>query len=603
MLYRSAVTASGNRRIVLSSLLVGIGLLAVIGFDYAATRRELLGLLTAQAASLRQIVAAAARSNVEAGKLAEGQLASRLLENARYLAELDRHGVLGEALLDEIVARHALFRVSVFGRDGRLERAAGPEGGGPPAGREAWLERQEGGPPGRGRGPEGRGAHAEGSGRGPRGPGLGRGGGGGGGGQVLQRILEGGEAEAATDVHASRGRGGSRLAAGVRRAAGGAIIVTVDAQEVAAMMRQASLDALLEDIVRSAPDVVYVVFEQAGARLAHGSAPADAESEPAETQTAGTAHRREIEVAGRPVLEFSGTLDIGATGPASLRLGMSLDGIRRAEWRMLAKGALTLAAAVTLAALGIGAAWLRRKYSLLSEEHARAEEALRRRDRLVAMGELASTVAHEVRNPLNAIAMSAQRLEREFLGQCAAPEAREELGELLGVIESEARRLDRTVQQFLDYARPPKLDPRPTSLAGLVEAVAESARPMAELRGVALEVNTARAVEAVVDPDQLKQVVDNLVRNALDAMPEGGHLRIAAGSDADSATIEVADTGPGIAPEVQARIFDLYFTTKEDGTGVGLAVSQQIVTAHGGTIEVESRPAAGTRMTVRLPRR
>jgi len=125
------VTATGNRRIVLSSLVVGIGLLAVIGFDYAATRRELLGLLAAQAASLRQIVAAAARSNVVAGKLAEGQLASRLLENARYMAELDRHGALSDALLDEIVARHALFRVGVFGRDGQLERAAGPEGAGP----------------------------------------------------------------------------------------------------------------------------------------------------------------------------------------------------------------------------------------------------------------------------------------------------------------------------------------------------------------------------------------------------------------------------------------------------------------------------------------
>jgi signal transduction histidine kinase len=599
------VTAPGNRRIVLTSLLVGIGLLAVSGFDHAATRRELLGLLGAQAASLRQIVAAAARSNVQAGKLAESQLSSRLLENARYLAELDGRGLLSDALLDEIVARHALFRVSVFGRGGQLERSAGPEGAGPPAGREERPGEPGGGPSGRGRGGEGRGVHAEGAGRG-RGFGFGRAGGGAGGGQVLQRILEGGEAEAATDVHASRGRGGSRLAAGVRRAAGGAIVVTVDAQEVASMMRQASLDALLDDIVRSTPDVVYVIFEQPDARLVHGRAPVDAAEETtgaAPTEGTPVLERRQTEVEGRSVLEFSGPLDVGAAGPASLRLGMSLEGLRRAEWRMLAKGALTLAAAVTLAALGIGAAWLRRKYSLLSEEHARAEEALRRRDRLAAMGELASTVAHEVRNPLNAIAMSAQRLEREFLAQCSSDAAREELAELLAVVESEARRLDRTVQQFLDYARPPKLDPRPTALGGLLAAVAEAARPLAELRGVALEVDVARAGDAVVDPDQIKQVVDNLVRNALDAMPEGGRLRIAASVGADGATIEVADTGPGIPPEVQARIFDLYFTTKEDGTGIGLAVSQQIVTAHGGTIEVDSRPGAGTRMTVRLPGR
>jgi len=599
------VTSSGGRRIVLLSLGVGLGLLAVIGLDYLATRRELLALLNAQAASLRQIVAAAARSNVEAGRLAETQLASRLLENARYIAELDRHGVLTDRLLDQIVERHALFRVNVFRGDGQLERSAGPVNGAEGLGRRrADADAHAQGPAGRAGDPEGRGA-GEGRGRG-RGFGFGgRGGGAGGpgGGLVLQRILEGGEDEAATDVHASRGRGGSRLAAGVRRASGGAIVVNVDAQDVAALMRQASLDTLLEDIVTSAPDVAYVVFEQDDARLVHGETPAEL---PPVSLTGAEPEglvRRETRVAGRPVLEFSGRLPLGSAEPAVLRLGMSLDGVRRAEWRMLAKGAFTLAAAIALAGLGIGAAWLRRKYALLSEEHARAEEALRRRDRLAAMGELASTVAHEVRNPLNAIAMSAQRLRHEFLEQCPAPEAREELAELVGVVESEARRLDRTVQQFLDYARPPRLDPRPTDLAALAGVVAEASGAKAELRHVALELEVSRAGEAVVDPDQLRQALDNLVRNALDATPDGGRVRLTAWSDASAVTLEVADSGPGIPPDVLPRIFDLYFTTKQDGTGVGLAVTQQIVTAHGGTIEVDSKPGAGTRMTLRLPRR
>jgi len=590
---------------------MALGLLAVIGFDYLATRRELLALLGAQAASLRQIVAAAARSNLEAGKLAEGQLAARLLENARYLAELDRRGALTDRLLDEIVEHHDLFRVTVFAADGRIERSAGPDGRlGEGAGRrgggsEGGSSHGYGGPPA-GRGPgaargEGAAPHdeAEGRGRGPRGAGL-AGRGGGGGGQILQRLLAG-EAEATTEVHASRGRGGSRLAAGVRRASGGAIVVNVDAEELASMMRQASLDALLEDIVSSAPDVAYVVLDQDGSRLAHGETPADLGSEPPAAE--GATGQRETDVAGRAILEFSGELPVSGGEPAVLRLGMSLDGVRGAERRMLAKGALTLAAAIALAALGIRAAWLRRKYALLSEEHARAEEALRRRDRLVAMGELASTVAHEVRNPLNAIAMSAQRLRHEFLDQCTAPEARDELAELVGVVESEARRLDRTVQQFLDFARPPKLDPRPTDLAALAGAVVDSTRPMAELRGVTLDLEAARAGEAVVDPDQLRQVLDNLVRNALDATPQGGSVRLSARGDAGGAVLEVSDDGPGIPPDVLPRIFDLYFTTKDGGTGIGLAVTQQIVTAHGGTIEVDSRPGAGTRMTVRLPRR
>lgn len=105
----------------------------------------------------------------------------------------------------------------------------------------------------------------------------------------------------------------------------------------------------------------------------------------------------------------------------------------------------------------------------------------------------------------------------------------------------------------------------------------------------------------LADADQLRQVLDNLVRNAVEASPRGGAVTIAGGQSAGVPWIEVRDAGPGIPPDSLPRIFDLYFTTKADGTGVGLAVAQQIVAAHGGTIEVDSTPGNGTRMTVRLP--
>ncbi|MBP1604355.1 MAG: histidine kinase [Acidobacteria bacterium] len=112
----------------------------------------------------------------------------------------------------------------------------------------------------------------------------------------------------------------------------------------------------------------------------------------------------------------------------------------------------------------------------------------------------------------------------------------------------------------------------------------------------------AGAGQALVDPDQLRTALDNLARNAIDATPAGGRVRIAARSDAKEHAIDVSDTGAGIAPEDLPRIFDLYFTTKPEGTGIGLAVTQQIISAHGGTIEVDSSAGAGTRMTIRLPR-
>jgi signal transduction histidine kinase len=104
-----------------------------------------------------------------------------------------------------------------------------------------------------------------------------------------------------------------------------------------------------------------------------------------------------------------------------------------------------------------------------------------------------------------------------------------------------------------------------------------------------------------VDAAQLRQVMDNLLRNAIEASSEGGHVTVAAKSGSRGHSIEVRDTGAGIAADDLPRIFDLYFTTKPQGTGVGLAVSQQIVSAHGGTIEVDSKPGEGTAMTIRLP--
>jgi signal transduction histidine kinase len=246
---------------------------------------------------------------------------------------------------------------------------------------------------------------------------------------------------------------------------------------------------------------------------------------------------------------------------------------------------------------------LRQQFGILSEKHARAEEALRRRDRLAAMGELASTVAHEVRNPLNAIGMTAQRLRREFLdgGRATSAPDEAELTELLDVLGGETQRINRIVQQFLDYARPPRLSLRRASLRDLLEAAAAALRAKAATRRVAIESDLAGAGDAVIDPDQLKQAIDNLLRNAIEASPDGGRVHLEARRDASGYIITVADEGPGIPADIVPKIFDLYFTTKADGTGVGLAVTHQIVEAHRGRIDVDSSPGSGTRMSIRIP--
>ena len=561
-----------NAPVLAAAALVSAALVAVGWVDYRATRQGLLELLRDQAVSLRATVTAAVRVNQLAGAQAEQDLASRLLDNARLLAELDRRGGLDQATLDALARDNGLFRVTVFDARGVRQRGSGgPRGFGFGGSRVG---------PGGGLGP---------------GPGPGAGGG-----RLLDQLLAGAEREAVSGMHAARGSGGeTRVAAGVRRAGGGAIIVNADATAVARLQRPFSLDTLLGDMAASTDELVYVALTAGSLRLVHGvdeAALPDLGPAPA----GGAAREREAVVGGVPVLDLAGPLPVEGFDDATLRLGLRLDGVRRAERQTLVRlfGSLSMALVLTLVAIGF--LGLRREYGALSERHQAAQEALRRRDRLTAMGELASTVAHEVRNPLNGIAMAARRLAREFTPPPGAePDA--ELGELVGVIESEARRINAIVQQFLEFARPPALARRAVDLAAFVEDAVEPDRPLAVARGVTLEVDAPGVGEASLDPDQFRQVLANLVRNAIEATPSGGRVRVAARREGRGHFIEVADTGEGIAPEHLPRVFDLYFTTKPQGTGVGLAVAHQMVSAHGGTMDVRSTPGAGTRMTIHLP--
>lgn len=541
------------------SVVTGAALVTVGWFDYSSTRREFGALVRAQAASARDTVAAAARANRAAAAEAREQLAERLLDNARLLAEIDRRQSIDRAVLEDIATRNHLFRITVLTPDGSREFFIAPGSGG------------------RGYG---------------RGAGFGPGGG------LTERLLRDGEAEVVSDVHEGRRAGAARLAAGVRRARGGAILISVDATDVANLQRQSSLDALLSEIVRSTDDIAYIAFEEGGVHRAQGTLPDDFAASP--STGAGTSERR-VDLAGRPVLELGGPVDTGGTRQAYLRLGMRLDRLESAERSTAVRLVISLLAAAALGVLAIGLVWFRRRFGALSIEHARAQEALRRRDRLAAMGELASTVAHEVRNPLNAIAMSAQRLRKECLDIATVdPREAADARELVDVIQTEAQRINGKVQQFLEFARPPALNRAVLSVAPWLGAIVSAVKPLAESRHIELRSEVADQ-NVLLDGEQMRQAVENLLRNALEATPEGGEVTLRAQASPRECTIEVRDTGAGIDPAHLPKIFDLYFTTKRNGTGVGLAVTQQIVAAHGGTIDVDSAPGRGTTMRIRIP--
>lgn len=222
--------------------------------------------------------------------------------------------------------------------------------------------------------------------------------------------------------------------------------------------------------------------------------------------------------------------------------------------------------------------------------------------RQALLSRLLSRLAHEVRNPLSSLDIHVQLLE-EDVGRLPADSVPNVAGRL-AIIRTELHRLDGIVRQFLSLTGPSSLELRPLQLPEVIEHVRQLLGTDAAAREVTLTVTLAPDLPVVnADVVQLTQVLVNLVINALQAVEPHGRVEITAQPDParPGALIAVRDTGPGIAPEARGVIFDPYFTTKAEGSGLGLWIVQQIVRAHGGTIEAANAPGGGAVFTLRLP--
>ena len=230
-------------------------------------------------------------------------------------------------------------------------------------------------------------------------------------------------------------------------------------------------------------------------------------------------------------------------------------------------------------------------------EQRRIEEQFRRQEKLTAMGELASSVAHEIRNPLNSISMTAQRFQKDF----EPKEYREEFYTLAKTMQSEVERVSNIIKQFIQFARPPKLNPTDVQISEFIQRLVSVVESEARAQNITLKVNTKGDGTARFDRAQMQQVMLNIIQNAFHAMEDGGTLTLICTTNDKQVEFKIADTGSGISKEALPKIFNLYFTTKFDGTGMGLSMAHQIVTEHGGRIEVESEAGKETLFTISIP--
>jgi signal transduction histidine kinase len=233
-------------------------------------------------------------------------------------------------------------------------------------------------------------------------------------------------------------------------------------------------------------------------------------------------------------------------------------------------------------------------------ESRQLEERLHFAERSTAMGRLASALAHEIRNPLNFINLSIDHV-REKLGPDDG-RRHEDFERILSNVKAEISRLNRLVRDFLSFGKPMRLDQRPCAMDDIVREVAAVVDHKAKDQGIALVTEAEGPLPTLVaDPELLKTCLLNLMINAVDAMPKGGVLTVGVKREGDELVTTVTDTGEGMSPEAIRDAFEPYFSTKETGVGLGLALTRKIVEDHGGTVELASTPDRGTRAQIRLP--
>jgi len=263
----------------------------------------------------------------------------------------------------------------------------------------------------------------------------------------------------------------------------------------------------------------------------------------------------------------------------------------------------------------LGAMLVARNIGYLSQ----VQSTLNYSRKLAALGRLMAGVAHEVKNPLNAMTIHLELLKQKLARQLVAagagpadPGSRSpdpgypsppDVTKHVDIISKEIRRLDEVLNGFLKFARPDELKLQPVRLSSLISDIQTSVGPEASRRHITMKIDCPEGIPEInADPGMLSQALLNLALNACQAMADGGTLKLACRTaPRRRVEIDVEDTGIGIPPEHLGRIFDLYFTTKEKGSGIGLSMVYRIVQLHDGEVEVQSTPGRGTRFRLIFP--
>lgn len=530
---------------------------------YHHNNDDLRKLMLNEAEQLVHVVNVGAEMSVHSLDLAEQLTADRLLDNARLIEKITRTRIPAPEELRKIAEKNNLHMISILDRDGnyisRTEKHVSPSKVSPSKHRSEVFE-----------------------------------------------VLSG---KSGYKVIGFMGEGyysGMRYGVVVGGKKVGAVVVNTESEKMLDLRKEIGMGSLFKRI--SVPENVrYIVLQDTLGIIA--SSPGITQmsrigDEPFLLKAApGILSWRFIPSGNGGILEIVQPLVVDDVNIGLIRIGLDTSVFRditnRAKKYFLI---LFLIAVITATLLSIYLVQ-RQNYTLLNQEHDRIlmevrnmEEDARRTERLASMGKLAAGVAHEIRNPLNSIDMLVQLLDSEF----EVVSGKEQYSSFLISIKKEIARISIIVGNFLKFSRPPELGLERVAVKRIVDDVMAVIGEKAKALGIGISQNIDPGIVCVCDIDQMKQVILNLLLNALDAVGSDGFIVIDVESKAKKVILKISDSGPGIPEEAMGSIFDPYFTTKDGGVGLGLSEVHRIVTMHNGTISAKNTDS-GAVFTITLP--
>lgn len=566
------------RHFILSVLLLLVLVSAYIFFEARRFQQELLRQTETKGLALADAMEASIRGAVLANSLLEEQIGQRLLDNARLIDELLQYPPTDEKALQQIAAANRLKKIELLDLKGQpLTDFPAPSRGGMGAMMGRMREHPPESPP------EQRGA--------------------------MMAFMWGrrwrlpqDQTPAPPKIAAKKFWEGSVFGVAIgARSFPGIIAVHANADYIVNFRKQIDVQRQVEDLGRQA-DIEHVALVDNDLKVLADTDPQRINRRQDDPLLKEVKANQEL---GRKIVEqpdgsrrFDVVKAVRVNGAplGFLEIGLSLKSTEAAWQRSLLSMAVFGLGIVAVGILGMGAIFYNQRGHL---QKVRAlEQEINRKERLSELGNMAATVAHEIRNPLNSVSMGLQRLKAEFTPTGDV----EEYAHFLNLMQDEVHRLNTIVEQFLSLARPLKLNPEPIPVGEFLGEVATLLAADAHASKVDIELKVAPNLPPLrADRNYFKQLLLNLILNGVQAMPSGGKLAVEAMAEKEFLRLNISDQGVGIETENLTKIFEPYFTTKTNGSGLGLAIARRIAEAHGGKIVVESRRGRGSCFRVSLP--